>query len=64
MLRIFGAFLLVFWLLSVIVRMDAMAEVFGLIALACFTADFAVASYQQHHQARHHARGVSLDGRL
>lgn len=64
MLRILGAFLLVFWLLSIIVRLDAMAEVFGLIALACLTADFAIASRQQHHQTRRHARGTSLEGRL
>ncbi|HEX3822613.1 MAG TPA: hypothetical protein VHW45_19935 [Candidatus Sulfotelmatobacter sp.] len=63
MLRVLGAFLLVFWLLSIIVRMDAMAEVFAMVALACFTADLAFDSHHQHRHARHHTRGVaSLEG--
>jgi hypothetical protein len=52
MFRVIGAFLLVFWLLSMIVHMDAMAEVFGIVALVCITADLAVGSLRQHRQAR------------
>lgn len=63
MFRMLGAFLLVFWLLSIVVRMDAMAEVFAMVALVCFTADLAFDSHEQHRQARHHSRRInSLEG--
>jgi len=65
MFRLLGAFLLVFWLLSIVVGMDAMADVFAMIALGCFTVDLAFDWHEQNRQARQHTREfTSLEGRF
>jgi hypothetical protein len=56
MFRVIGAFLLVFSLLSFVVRMDALAEVFGIVALLCIAAGFAADFLQQHRHVRPNAR--------
>ena len=64
MLRILGVFLLVFWLLSIVVRMDGMAEIFAMIAMACFAVDLAFDCYEQHRQARRGHTHVWIDGQF
>jgi hypothetical protein len=39
MLRTFGAFLAMFWLLGLIVQLDGLAHLFGLAALTLFAID-------------------------
>ena len=63
MFRVFGAFLLVFSLLSIMLHLDATAEVFGIIALVCLIADLLLDSDHQH-RARQSSRGSSLESRL
>ena len=40
MLRVFGLFLLVFALLSLVVHLDGMGQLFGMAALCLFTIEF------------------------
>lgn len=56
MFRVIGAFLLVFSLLSFVVHMDALAEVFGIVALICITAGFVADFLQEHRHVRPSAR--------
>ncbi|MGH9495771.1 MAG: hypothetical protein ACRD3B_12295 [Candidatus Sulfotelmatobacter sp.] len=60
MFRVLGVFLLVFWLLSIILHLDATADVFGVVALVCLTADLAMDSRQQQGHARHHKRSATF----
>lgn len=45
MLRVFGEFLLLFWLLGMLVHLIGFAQVFGVAALALFTVDFLLAAF-------------------
>jgi len=49
MLRCVAAFLLVFLLLSLLVHLSTMAEIFGAAAIAFFLADIALGSRQARH---------------
>jgi hypothetical protein len=59
MLRVFGAFLSIFWLLGVVVHLDGLADLFGATALALFAIDLLLVHFASRAHASR-ARRASL----
>jgi hypothetical protein len=51
MLRVFGEFLLLFWLLGMVVHLTGFAQVFGVVALVLFAIDLLLAATAKTHEA-------------
>jgi hypothetical protein len=60
MLRAFGAFLMIFWLLSLVVHLDVMARLFGVGALATFAVDLLLAARLAKSERTSKMRGQPL----
>jgi hypothetical protein len=59
MLRAFGAFLLVFWLLGLAVHLDGVVHLFGIAALILFAMDLLIARFENRPRVSR-ARGETL----